>query len=484
MMILVDKGNRNARRIPRPYDRRTASDMTTQRHRSHSHPMHSIWLASTLLASVGFWGAAPRALLPSCLAATATTRGSIFGTTYSLHVCSSQPTIAIASLDAAVNQRLAEIDRRMSTWRDDSDVSRFNQAAENVWVPVHQETAIVTELAKAISEDSNGMFDPTVGPLVGLWHFGASAATSFTAPDDQQVAATLLRIGCNKLRVRTDPPALMKTVAGVEIDLSAIAKGYAVDAVAKLLTEAAFDDFMIEIGGEVRAHGANQNGAPWRIGIEAPDPGQRRIDSVVALTNASLATSGDYRNFHEHSGSTFSHTIDPKTGYPVQHRLAAVTVIADACAQADALATAILTMGPEAGRKWAEARDIKAMFLLRSAEGRVTRTQTTGFPALLAVTIDGQKRQRGDSTFRKGLAILIATAVIFGIAFLAMSVGTLLSNRPLQGSCGGLAGMSDSDGKTLCQLCTRPSSDCTGLPDIDTDTDTDADRRDAGRGVK
>jgi len=181
------------------------------------------------------------------------------------------------------------------------------------------------------------------------------------------------------------------------------------------------------------------------------------VDSIVSLDNRSLATSGDYRSYFEHAGVTYSHTIDPHTARPVTHDLAAVTVIASDCVQADALATAILAMGPEHGTSWANANNVTALLLTRTGN-RIERTTTGAFPLVDAANADAVA---GESNL---LRMFLITTAVFAIAVAAMAIGTIIANRRLQGSCGGMAGLKDAGGKTICDMCTKPSPDCSGEP--------------------
>ena len=385
--------------------------------------------------------------------------GRIFGTTY--NISARGESIDKDSLQQAIEVRLNEIDARMSNWRDDSDVSRFSKAEPDIWFPVQRETADVVAAAKKMSDETDGAFDVTVAPLVRLWNFGAGTDGNFTPPTPEQITETLSRVGHQHFEIQLDPPALRKRVASLELDLSAIAKGYAVDQVGTLLRDQQIDHYMIEIGGEILCRGTNRDGSPWRIGLEAPERGKRRVASIVPLNNEGLATSGDYRNYFEHDGVTYSHTINPKTGRPVEHNLAAVTVIAEECMVADAMATAILAMGPDAGLDWAESRDVKAMLMQRTESGAV-RTMTSQFPAPNVQPATAKNNSSADF-----LRMFLITVTIFGIAIAAMAIGTIVSNRRLQGSCGGMAGLSDEKGQTICDMCTRPSAECSGNPEAD-----------------
>ena len=391
------------------------------------------------------------ASIPAASADEVEISGSVFGTTYRIRV-RDDASMDRALIESRIHQRLSEIDERMSTYRDDSEVSRFNQFHADEWFEVSVETGQLVERALEISAQTDGAFDVTVGPLVALWNFGAQASGKFEPPSDVQIAETLTRVGYDKVEVRDDRQAIRKHQPGVELDLSAIAKGYAVDAVCEVLQD--YPHFMVEIGGEVRTKGSRSVGDGWWIGVEAPTKGKFHVDRVVALSNEAMATSGDYRNFFEYNGVTYSHTIDPKSGHPVTHDLASATVIAADCATADALATALLVMGPDRGAGFAKQGDLKV--LLASRKNGSLLANEHNFPT------DVREPNGGFQAFR---TFLIAAAV-FGIAVLAMSLGTIIANKRLKGTCGGMAGLQDSGGKTICELCTKPSPECSGEPGV------------------
>ena len=273
-----------------------------------------------------------------------------------------------ADADSAIQGELALVNQAMSTYEQDSELSQFNQHAPNAWVPVSGELFSVMQVAQQLSRVSGGAFDVTVGPLVNAWGFGPAIADA-AKPSAAELAAAFNRVGYEKLRLRENPPALQK-LADVYVDLSAIAKGYGVDRVAERLLRDGCSDFMVEVGGEVTVRGVNPQGQPWRVGIEVPD--LRRVGDVhrvLALRDMAVATSGDYRNYVEHDGQRYSHTIDPRNGEPVRHALASVTVIHKTALWADAYATAISVLGPEAGWRFAEAENLAALFIVRGANG-------------------------------------------------------------------------------------------------------------------
>lgn len=290
------------------------------------------------------------------------------------------------ALQSNVDRLLAEINDQMSTYLPESELSKFNTAPVNRWYPVSSATALVTAEALKYHEQTSGALDVTVGPLVRLWGFGPQSQGDVLAggkkPDPDQINNALSLVGCQHLRVRSEPPALQKMVEGVEIDLSSLAKGYAVDRVIELLRQRGAGGAMAEIGGEIRTLGTREDGTDWRIGIENPSPEQRDIFRVVHLRDAALATSGDYRNFHSFEGIQYCHIIDPRTGHPLPARRASVTVCAATCMEADALATALFLIGAEQGREWCEEHDVAAMFLTLK-DGKVVETHTSQFDQYL-----------------------------------------------------------------------------------------------------
>jgi thiamine biosynthesis lipoprotein len=293
--------------------------------------------------------------------------GSTMGTTYSIKLAPPPQADARGLLAREVDARLEAINRQMSTYLPDSDLTRFNDARTTDWQAVPEPLVDLVERARRISEHTDGRYDVTVGPLVDLWGFG-SAGSRDTRPGDAEIAAVLDRTGYRRLHARRAPPALRKEVAGLRVDLSSIAKGWAVDQLAELLQHHGFGDFLVEIGGELRAQGEKAPGRPWQVAIERPLAGRREVQRVVALRDMAMASSGDYRNFFTEGGRRYSHTIDPQTGQAVQHRLAAVTVFAENCTDADAWATALMALGEQHGPEIAAALDLQALFIVREGD--------------------------------------------------------------------------------------------------------------------
>lgn len=286
--------------------------------------------------------------------------GEIFGTTYSVKAYGSDVADQAVPLQAEIEERLAGIDAVMSTYKPDSDLSRFNDHDTTEPFTGDANLAEVVRKAHTVSEHSDGAFDITVKPLVDAWGFGPEGRTP-EPPED--LDAVMAHIGYEKIEPLET--GLRKTDAAVTADLSAIAKGWAVDEVAQLLRDRGMENFMVEIGGEVVTGGETPRGA-WRIGIERPqlDNG-RGVQSVVELSDIGMATSGDYRNYREHEGRRVSHTIDARTGRPIEHGLASVTVLHPECAMADAYATALNVLGPEEGMALAERLELPVLMLVR-----------------------------------------------------------------------------------------------------------------------
>lgn len=294
--------------------------------------------------------------------------GTTMGTSYHIKLApqaAKKPNLI--SLKEKIKIRLNDIDGKMSTYKENSEVSRFNSYSGDDWMTISPETMSVISTAQEISQLSHGAFDITVGKLVNLWGFGPTVRVD-ALPDTKTIEILLSQVGYYKLKLRQMPPAIRKSDKRVHLDLSAIAKGYAVDAIANLLIENQVDNFLIEIGGEIIVHGEKYQHQPWIIGIESPVAQQRSIRKKLFLEDVAMATSGDYRNYFEENGVRYSHTIDPTTGYPIKHQLASVTVIDGTCMRADALATAIMVMGPSKGLEFARQQQLAIFMLVKQGD--------------------------------------------------------------------------------------------------------------------
>jgi thiamine biosynthesis lipoprotein len=294
------------------------------------------------------------------------------GTHYSVKIVDLPQSLTEGALGAEVDAAFADVDARMSTYRDDSEVSRFNASTSVDWQEISPGLLEVLETAQRISRMSDGAFDVTVGPLVDLWGFGPAPRRD-VVPDGAEIAAARARVGFDAIETRDRPPALRKSRPDVALDLSAIAEGHAIDRVAALLEAHGIGDYVVELGGELRARGSSERGEPWAIAIEQPVPEARRAQRIVHVSGASVATSGSYRNYFEAGGRHYSHIIDPRTGAPVDHDLVSVTVIATSSMHAGALATALLVLGPEAGYALAVREGIAALLVRRSGDSFVER---------------------------------------------------------------------------------------------------------------
>lgn len=263
-----------------------------------------------------------------------------------------------------VEHVLARVNRLMSTYDPESELSRFNRLPVGVPMAVSPETAEVVAAAQRVADETGGAFDPTVAPLVALWGFGADATER--PPTEIELRAAADTVDYRRVEHGHAPPSLRKR-APVTLDLSAIAKGYAVDRLADVLDESGCDAYLVELGGEIRAEGSAPGGGAWRVGVDAPAP--RGFASTVALHRGGLATSGDYRQYREMDGGRVSHVMDPRSGHPIRHGVASVTVVTDQAMFADAYATALLVMGEDEGLRFAEDHDLAALFILRRGSG-------------------------------------------------------------------------------------------------------------------
>ncbi len=286
------------------------------------------------------------------------------------------PGVRAQAVSHEVETTLSTVNGEMSTYQSDSELSRFNQAPVDVWLPASAELRTVIRTALEISVLSDGAFDVTVGPLVNLWGFGPDGTIS-RSPSAAAIEGALQRVGSRYLELDDDLGELRKRKA-LYVDLSAIAKGYGVDRVAAQLTSLGCTDHLVDVGGEVASRGQSPAGHAWRIGIEVPDPETfGAVQRIVPISDMAVATSGDYRNFLDlEDGRRVSHTVDPRTGSPVFHDLASVTVLASSAMWADGLATALNVLGPEEGLALAERQGLAAVFLIRRADGFEERYTT------------------------------------------------------------------------------------------------------------
>lgn len=315
--------------------------------------------------------------------------GPTMGTTYTVKIATPPPTVNAHDVRLAIERALQHVDETMSGYREDSEISRFNEQPTNEWYPVSPELAHVVMAALGVSAASDGAFDVTVAPVVKAWGFGASEGPPPTLPDAALLAELQSRFGYEKLHARLSPPALRKDEPSLTVDLNAIAPGYAVDMIAEQLQARGIEHFMIDVGGEIRARGRNRAGETWRIAVESPSESDAAPVAVIELDGAALATSGEYRNTYERDGVRYSHTIDPRTAHPIRYSVASVVVVHPEAMYADAWATALNVLGPDAGLQLAERLRLPVLFITQQGEGLSSSTST---PMRRYVSVDLLKR--------------------------------------------------------------------------------------------
>lgn len=307
-------------------------------------------------------------------------QGPTMGTAYRVKVVSPHLSDAGKSrIDQAIQRELDNVNAKMSTYQSDSEISRFNRQRTTEPFPLSVDVIEVLSESQRISEATEGAFDITVGPLVDAWGFGPVKLDRI--PSESRLAELRQSVGWEKIEIGA-PATARKRHPATQADLSAIAKGYAVDRVSQTLADLDYGNHMVEVGGEVRTAGHGSTGKTWRIAIEQPILGRRAQQRIVRLNDGAMATSGDYRNLIEKDGVRYSHTIDPRSARPVTHLLASVTVIHLSCMTADAYATALMVMGEDEAFRFATAHDLAVMLLVRGEEGDFTERCTPAFEAL------------------------------------------------------------------------------------------------------
>jgi thiamine biosynthesis lipoprotein len=307
--------------------------------------------------------------------------GDAMGSTYTVRFVAPRREAALpAAVRDAVDRAIGAVDESMSTFAADSELSRLNRHHAERAFAVSPDTFDVLAIAHRVSAASGGAFDVTAGPLVNAWGFGPEHTSRILSRTE--LAALRERVGYARLELDARTRSVRKMHSGMYVDLSGIAKGYGADRAGAALASLGVEDFVVELGGEVLARGGNVDGQPWRVGIEEPQASPRKVRRVVALTGHAMATSGDYRIYFERDGRRYCHEIDPVSAAPVSHALTSVTVVARDCAHADALATALMVLGPTAGSAFAEQAGIAAYFIERGDAGRLIDRVTPAFAAL------------------------------------------------------------------------------------------------------
>lgn len=342
------------------------------------HPLKAIWVLAVLTAFLLYTTHRDR---PARLWAWS---GAAFGSTYTVKIVTRDLNDReFARVQNDVESILHTMDAQMSTWRPESDLSRFNAAETTEPVTLPADLVDIVRAALDISRASGGAFDVTFAPMFALWGFGKDGPKH--APREEEIAATRERCGHEKLRV-VSSNQLQKTVPTLQFNLNAIAPGHASDRIAALLFARGWSNHYVDVGGEILAHGVSPRGDAWRVGLERPEfdqPYGQDFVRVVPLANCALATSGDYRQYgKDEQGRVFSHLFDPRIGRPATGRVASVSVMAASCRLADALSTTLFVLGPEEGLPWLASNfQAEAIFLMREDDGRFREITTAGFPA-------------------------------------------------------------------------------------------------------
>ncbi|MEM7073963.1 MAG: FAD:protein FMN transferase [Pseudomonadota bacterium] len=303
-------------------------------------------------------------------------QGETMGTTFSIVAIDRTGAMDPAAVRTAVELTLKEVNAAMSNWDPESEVSRFNDSGTHP-VAISPELAEIMQTANAVHVASQGAFDVTLGPLIALWGFGHDTPDG-RVPDLEDIKQAQSIIGqSDVLKLTRMPDTLQKSDERVSVHLAAIAKGYGIDRIAGTLQDLGLRDYMVEIGGDLVTAGLNDRDTFWRIGIERPDPTDKRVEDVIPISDQGMATSGDYRNYFEQDGVRYAHILDATTGHPITHTTASVTVLADSAMLADAWATALLALGAERGLPVAEKNNLAVFFIVRD-----TRILETSFSTI------------------------------------------------------------------------------------------------------
>jgi FAD:protein FMN transferase len=289
------------------------------------------------------------------------------------------------ALAHGIQATLERVVAQMSTWEADSDITRFNRAARGFWLPLPAELARVLACALRVAEASAGALDPTAGELVTLWGFGAVGRhqqPGFSPPDAQTIETALGRCGWQRIEVDTRTMLLYQP-GGLQLDLSALAKGFGVDAVCEHLREQGVEHHLLDVGGELRGAGVKPDGQPWWVEVQLPPGVTDAVATRIALHGLSVATSGDHVQGFQAAGRHYSHCIDPRTGRPVESGVAQVTVLHEQCMEADAWSTALMVLGAQQGMALAEQHGLAAQWWVRTGESTAERC-SSAFRALIA----------------------------------------------------------------------------------------------------
>lgn len=306
--------------------------------------------------------------------------GEAMGTTYTIQ-CDILSDTSKDQLQTEIDTYLLSIEEELSNWREDSWITKFNNSPAHKEIDIPEHAFRVLKLSLDLAQQTQGALDPTVSPLVELWGFGVQP-TERSLPTEASILETTQRCGYARLRINDDKRQLSKTIDGLELNLSAVAKGDAVDRICDQLEQLGATNYLVEFGGEVRAQGTNQKAEPWRVGIAQPNAhfNEQQSHQAVPLNNAALATSGSYQQSRRINGKTYTHIIDPRTGYPINHLTRSASVRAPSCAIADGLATACMVLDPAEAIKLIETIDeTELLLIIASANGGETTVTTSGW---------------------------------------------------------------------------------------------------------
>jgi thiamine biosynthesis lipoprotein len=302
-------------------------------------------------------------LLPSCQPEDRSVLGGkTMGTTWSLQIARPLTAGERGKLQQRLASELDSIERVFSTWNPDSAISRFNESKSTETIPVTLPLAQVLASALDLSRQTEGAFDPTMGPLIDLWGFGHEGKRT-EPPTPDEISSALSKCGADKLTVTLNPPTLRKAIPDLEVNPSAIVEGYAADQLGHLLKSSGYEGWLLEIGGEILADGLSPDGRPWRVGIQTPGAALNDSFSDLPLSDQALATSGTYRQRFEHGGRIYSHLINPKTGWPIETKLVSVSVLSPSCMKADAFATALMVLGSQQGEPLAQRQGLRVFWI-------------------------------------------------------------------------------------------------------------------------
>jgi thiamine biosynthesis lipoprotein len=317
--------------------------------------------------------------LTGCATPPPVLKGEGLGSTWSVKLATVPP-VGSNVVQRGIQTRVDEVARNLSRWDSSSRMSEINAASSDDWQAVPPVLFEPLSYALWLAADTGGAFDPTVAPLVDVWGFGTTGRR-YEPPTGDAISAARSHVGYNRIALDSEARRVRKPT-GMQLDLSSMTHGFAADRIAGYLNDIGVSSYLVDVGSEIRARGESPEGEAWRVAVERPPEAPSGPMHVISLRNAGIATSGNYRYYFDYNGRRYSHRIDPRTGAPVAHDLASVTVIDPLCLHADALATALTVLGPDEGMKYATDRNIAALFVFRVGE-RLVEKMTPRFAAWL-----------------------------------------------------------------------------------------------------